>query len=190
MPGRPNAAALAPAGAEPEAGDDAVKLPSISEAAYRFHDSHPFHAPGSRSELNETFTGWLNLIARRYRTQLNEHLRRIGQTQARWDALFWISVAKEGATQSELAERIGVEGPTLVRMLNRLEQEGVVERQGAKDDRRAKTIRMKPAAERALAQIAALSGPFRDELLQDVSDEELQTCLKVLSKVMARLERE
>jgi MarR family transcriptional regulator for hemolysin len=186
MPGRRNAAAAAAEAPH----DEAHKLPSISEAAYRFHDSHPFHARGSRSELNETFTGWLNLIARRYRTRLNEHLRKIGQTQARWDALFWISVAEEGATQSELAERIGVEGPTLVRMLNRLEQEGVVERQLSKGDRRAKTIRMKPAAERALAQIAALSGPLRDDLLQEVSDEELKTCLRVLGKVMARLERE
>ena len=165
-------------------------LPTISEAAWRFHRTHSFHERGSRAEQNESFTGWLNLIARRYRTRLNEQLRKIGQTQARWDALFWISVSDEGATQSALAERIGVEGPTLVRMLNRLEQEGVVERLGAKDDRRAKTIRMKPQAERALAQIAALSGPLRNEILQEVTDEELKICLGVFEKVMARLERE
>jgi len=179
-----------PVRALPSGHAGAPKLPSITEAATRFHISHPFHERGSRAEMNEIFTGWLNLIARRYRTRLNEHLRGIGQTQARWDALFWISVAEEGATQSELAERIGVEGPTLVRMLNRLEQEGVVERRGAKGDRRAKTIRMKPEAERALAQIAELSGPFRNDILQDVDDEELKTCLRALEKVMARLERE
>jgi MarR family transcriptional regulator for hemolysin len=178
--------------AEPphEEPHEAHKLPTISEAAWRFHRTHPFHKRGTRAERNEIFTGWMNLIARRYRTRLNEHLRSVGQTQARWDALFWISVSEEGATQSDLAERIGVEGPTLVRMLNRLEQEGLVERRCSPADRRAKTIRMTPAAEKALAEIAALSGPLRDELLEDITDEELSACLKVFERVMARLERD
>lgn len=165
-------------------------MPTTAEAASRFHSSHRFHEEGSRADLNFQFTGRLNLFARRYRTRLNEALREIGQTQARWDALFWISVSEEGATQSELAERIGVEGPTLVRMLNRLEQEGLVERRGAKGDRRAKTIRMKPAAERALSQIAELSGPFRNDLLQDLSDQDIRTCLSVLDRILARLDRD
>ncbi len=165
-------------------------MPTIAEAANRFHDSHAFHAPGTRSDLNFRFTGRLNLIARRYRTRLNEVLKSIGQTQARWDALFWISVSGDAATQSELAERMGVEGPTLVRMLNTLEQEGLVERQATPGDRRAKTIRLNGGAEAALREIAGLSGPFRDDMLQDIGTEELESCLRVLDKIMARLERE
>jgi MarR family transcriptional regulator for hemolysin len=165
-------------------------MPTIAEAAERFWESHRFHPPGSRAHLNFRFTGRLNLIARRYRTRLNEVLRQIGQSQARWDALFWISVSGEDATQSELAERMGVEGPTLVRMLHKLEEEGLVERRGAAGDRRAKTIRLSAVAEEALARIAELSGPFRDDLLQDISDEDLKVCLSVFDRVMARLERE
>ncbi len=192
MPGR-KMSAVSKAPSKPDddaAGAGAHKMPSVAEAANRFHLSHRFQEPGSRADLNFQFTGRLNLFARRYRTRLNEALREIGQTQARWDALFWISVSEEGATQSELAERIGVEGPTLVRMLNRLEQEGLVERRGAKGDRRAKTIRMKPAAEKALSQIAELSRPFRNDLLQDLSDEEVALCLKVLDRILSRLDRD
>ena len=164
-------------------------MPTTSEAAELFWESHRFHPPGSRSALNFSFTGRLNLIARRYRTRLNEILRQVGQSQARWDALFWISVSGEGATQSALAERIGVEGPTLVSMLHKLEQEGLVERLGAEGDRRAKTIRLSPAAEAALAQIAALSGPFRDTILADITDQELEVCLSVLDRIMQRLDK-
>jgi MarR family transcriptional regulator for hemolysin len=164
-------------------------MPTISEAAELFGESHRYHPPGSRSALNFHFTGRLNLIARRYRVRLNEILRQIGQSQARWDALFWISVSGEGATQRELAERIGVEGPTLVTMLHKLEQEGLVERQGAEGDRRAKTIRLSPAAEEALARIAGLSGPFRDGILADIPEEELKVCLSVLDRIMQRLDR-
>ena len=167
----------------------AQPMPSISEAAELFWESHRFHPPGSREALNFRFTGRLNLIARRYRVRLNEILRQIGHSQARWDALFWISVSGEGATQRQLAERIGVEGPTLVTMLHKLEQEGLVERQGKGGDRRAKTIRLSPAAEAALAQIAALSGPFRDGLLDDISDADLEVCLSVFDRIMQRLDR-
>ena len=166
------------------------KMPTIGQAAELFQQSHGFHPPGSRAALNFRFTGRLNLIARRYRTRLNEVLRQIGQSQARWDALFWISLSSEDATQRDLAERIGVEGPTLVSMLHKLEQEGLVERREAEGDRRAKTIRLSGAAEAALAQIAALSGPFRDELLADIPQEDLQVCLSVFDRLMDRLERE
>jgi MarR family transcriptional regulator for hemolysin len=166
-----------------------VALPTAIEAAELFLKSHRFHAPDSRASLNFRFTGRLNLIARRYRTRLNEVLRQIGQSQARWDALFWISVSEKGATQRELAERIGVEGPTLVTMLHKLEQEGLVERQKVETDGRAKTIRLSAAAEEVLAQIAALSGPFRDSLLADISDEDLRICESVFNRILERLDR-
>ena len=184
-PSRSAAEAAAPAGAR---RGRRRAMPTISEAAELFWESHRFHQPGSRQALNFHFTGRLNLIARRYRSRLNEVLRQIGHSQARWDALFWISVSGEGATQIELAERIGVEGPTLVSMLHKLEQEGLVERQMVEGDKRAKTIRLSPAAEQALAQIAALSGPFRDSLLEDISDEDLQVCMSVLDRIMERLD--
>lgn len=164
-------------------------MPTSIEAAELFTRSHPFHAPGSRAAHNFRFTGRLNLIARRYRTRLNEVLRAIGQSQARWDALFWISVSSEGATQSDLAERIGVEGPTLVAMLHKLEQEGLVERQQVEGDRRAKTIRLSSAGEEALARMAALSGPFRDDILAEIPDADLKVCLKVFDRIMQRLDR-
>ena len=81
---RPKAGAAArPAPTPHEEPHEAHKLPSISEAAWRFHRTHPFHKRGTRAERNEIFTGWMNLIARRYRTRLNEHLRSIGQAAAR-----------------------------------------------------------------------------------------------------------
>ena len=166
------------------------RMPTIADAAELFQSTHKFHSPESKADLNFRFTGRMNLITRRYRTRLNERLNSIGQTQARWEALFWVSVSGDAATQSELAERIGVEGPTLVRMLNRLEQEGLVERKDAPNDRRAKIIRLTPKGEAVIADIVGLSGPFRDDMLQDVSPDEIKICLSVFDRIMTRLERE
>jgi len=164
-------------------------LPPISQAGVLFRSGHHFHEAGSRRELNFIFTGQLTTAARGWRTLLNEHLRQIGQTQARWDALYWVGLADEAASQRDIAERMAVEGPTLVRMLNILESEGLVERKAGASDRRVKTIKLAAKGEAVLADIARLAGPVRDEVMQDITDEELRTCLSVLERILARLDQ-
>ena len=164
-------------------------LPPISQAGALFRSDHPFHAPGSREEMNFIFTGQLTTIARGWRTLLNEHLRRIGQTQARWDALYWVGLADETASQRDLAERMAVEGPTLVRMLNILENEGLVERQTAPSDRRIKTIKLGHKGEEVLAEIAQIARPVRDDVMTDITDEEMKTCLSVFERLLTRLDK-
>ncbi len=73
-------------------------------------------------------------------------------------------------------------------MLHKLEQEGLVERHKAVGDRRAKTIRLTPAAEQVLAEIAGLSSPFRDDLLSEIPDADLELCLSVFDRIMGRLD--
>ncbi len=165
-------------------------LPRITEAGQRFREEHNFHEAGSRRELNFIFTGQLTMVARGWRTLLNESLREIGQTQARWDALYWISLAGDASNQSALAERMAVEGPTLVRMLNKLEEEGLVQRVADPADRRAKTIRLSADAETILARIAQIAGPIRDDVLSDVTEAEMRTCLSVFDRILARLEKD
>ncbi|HEU5003354.1 MAG TPA: MarR family transcriptional regulator [Actinomycetota bacterium] len=70
-----------------------------------------------------------------------------------------------GLSQREIAERIGVEGPTLVRHLDRLEKEGLIQRQRDAADRRVTRILVTKAGEehhRRLAEVAAdMEGQLR-----------------------------
>ena len=52
-------------------------MPTTSEAAELFWESHRFHPPGSREALNFHFTGRLNLISRRYRTRRSTSFSRV-----------------------------------------------------------------------------------------------------------------
>lgn len=92
--------------------------------------------------------------------------------------------------QGELAHRLEVEGPTLVRLLDQMEAAGLVERRPDPDDQRAKVIHPTDVgtatAERALPVVAAM----RAALLADVTDDELATCLDVLRRLAAAVEQD
>lgn len=130
----------------------------------------------------------LGRLSRRWRTRLDERLRQTGLTQARWIVLLQLSRA--GAmSQRELADRIGVEGPTLVRVLDKLEDQGLVTRRACGDDRRVKRIDLTPAARPVLDEITRISTQLRQELLADVPGEDIERALQVLKIIGDRLEK-
>jgi MarR family transcriptional regulator, transcriptional regulator for hemolysin len=163
-------------------------LPTLSEAhAYFMSAFGP--ADNAVPDLNVFLTRKIMRFARRWRAIANEHLAAIGQTQARWEALYWIAVSRGGATQRELAECVGIEEPTLVRMLHRLEQEGLVERRSSQADRRTKTIVLTKAAEPHLKQMSGVIDKLREDVLRNLKPEEIDICVDVLDRMLERLER-
>lgn len=128
------------------------------------------------------------LISRRWRARLDERLRHTGLTQARWLALLELWKNPPALTQRELAERVGVEGPTLVRQLDELQRQGLIERCPVEGDRRANNVRLTPSAQPLIDELMAIADELRAELLQGVSDDELAQVLDVLRRVSARLD--
>ena len=96
----------------------------------------------------EAFAPLLHGTARAWRLKLDERLKPLGLSQARWRTLLHLSRAAHPVTQAELAERLGVEEPTLVNLLHRLEQAGWVKRVNSAEDRRCKTVKLQPRARR------------------------------------------
>jgi len=129
----------------------------------------------------------LGRVSRRWRTRLDERLKHTGQTQARWMALLQLSRSGP-VSQRELAERVGVEGPTLVRLLDNLEEQGLIERQACEDDRRVKLVHLTPAADPVLKEITRISAELRHELLADVPQEKLRIAHEVMKLIGDRLE--
>jgi MarR family transcriptional regulator for hemolysin len=163
-------------------------LPSLS-AAHAFFMNAFGPAEMAAPDVNVFLTRKIMRFARRWRAMANEHLSRIGHTQARWEALYWIAVSQGGATQRELAECVGIEEPTLVRMLHRLEQEGLVERRASQADRRTKTIVLTKAAEPHLKAMSGVIDKLRVDVLRNLSDDEIKQTVDVLDRMLERLER-
>ncbi len=137
----------------------------------------------------ETFGPLLHGTARAWRLKLDQRLKPMGLSQAKWRTLLHLSVAPRRLTQSEIAARLGIEEPTLVTLLHRLERDGWVERKHSPDDRRCKIVHLGWRARGVIAQINQTANELRQELLANIPQPELRTCIRVLTQIYRRAEK-
>jgi MarR family transcriptional regulator for hemolysin len=130
----------------------------------------------------------LHGTARAWRLKLDARLKPMGLSQAKWRTLLHLSLADQILTQAEVASSLGIEEPTLVNLLHRLERGGWVMRRNAAHDRRCKTVHLGKRAHRVIAQINATAAELRHELMADIPKAELQTCMNVLARIRDRAE--
>ncbi|WP_407315778.1 transcriptional regulator SlyA [Pseudomonas sp. nanlin1] len=126
-------------------------------------------------------------MSRGWRAELDRRLAGLGLSQARWLVLLHLARFEESPTQRELAQSVGVEGPTLARLLDSLETQGLVARQAVVEDRRAKKITLCPPALPLIEQIETVANALRTELLEGISDEELRVATHVHTRILANL---
>lgn len=90
-----------------------------------------------------------------------------------------------GVRQVTLAGHVGIEGPSLVRLLDQLEAAGLLERRDDPEDRRAKTLWLTPEGRRLVQRIERVLKQLRDKVLREVSDEEIAAALRVFQAIEA-----
>jgi MarR family transcriptional regulator, transcriptional regulator for hemolysin len=137
----------------------------------------------------DAFGPLLHGTARAWRLRLDERLKPMGLSQAKWRTLIHLSVAPGPLTQAEIASHLGIEEPTLVTLLHRLEGDRWVSRKSAAHDRRCKTVHLAPRAQRVIEQIKAAAFKLRHELLDDISPAELRICMRVLDRIRQKAEK-
>lgn len=144
--------------------------------------------PSDRSDLQYEVVFKLALVSRRFRARFAERVKSSSQTEARWSALYQLAREPRGLIQSELAERMGIQGPTLVRLLDALEAHGLVRRLSTPEDRRAKRVMIQPAGERMVGEVDTIAAQLRDDAFAGVTTEELLVTLRVLEKLGVTLD--
>ncbi|MNE58363.1 Transcriptional regulator SlyA [compost metagenome] len=127
--------------------------------------------------------------SRAWRAELDRRLSHLGLSQARWLVLLHLARNTNVPTQRELAQSVGVEGPTLARLLDGLESQGLVRRLAVAEDRRAKHIALTPKADVLIADIENIAANVRNDVLSGISEEEVALCQRILSRILANLEK-
>jgi len=117
---------------------------------------------------------------------INERLRESDVSHSQWRVVLEVSRSASPMTQSALAAELGVESPTMVRLLDRLAEKGWIAREPCPDDRRARYVRLTPRAQRLAEELEVVVGDVRRELLQDLRVGELAASIDALAKVEAR----
>ncbi|MDX9667478.1 MarR family transcriptional regulator [Pseudomonas sp. P5_152] len=128
-------------------------------------------------------------MSRGWRAELDRRLAGLGLSQARWLVLLHLARFEDAPTQRELAQSVGVEGPTLARLLDSLESQGLVQRQAVVEDRRAKKIVLCDTARPLIEQIETIANALRQELFEGVDEADLALCMRVHGRILANLEK-
>jgi len=123
---------------------------------------------------------------RALRKALDSELGQYGITFAQWQVL--AGLALEGETsQVKLAELIGVEGPTLVRILDRMEQKGWIRRKVSLRDRRQKLISPTKKVEGVWKKMTECAHGVRDGAVKGISAKDVANLQKLLKKIRENL---
>ncbi|HEY5166005.1 MAG TPA: MarR family transcriptional regulator [Acidimicrobiia bacterium] len=101
---------------------------------------------------------------------LNEH----GASLTTW-AVLRSTEHEDGLSQRELASRMSIESPTLVRHLDRLEDEGLVVRRRDAQDRRVVRVGLTPAGHRRYAELRDVAANVDSQLRSLLDDDEIAT---------------
>jgi len=128
----------------------------------------------------------LHDIARLLRKRYDRRARTLGLSRAQWQVLAHLH-RHEGIHQQGLAEVLEIEGVTLGRLVQKLEEAGWVERRPDPSDRRARRLYTTPKVAPVLERMWALGETTREEALAGLDEAERQHLMDSLVKVRGNI---
>jgi MarR family transcriptional regulator for hemolysin len=140
------------------------------------------------TDIEERFSGALHNTSRAWRQALDRRLKYLGVSQASWMTIAVAAKARLPLSQSELADRLAVEGATMVAMVDRLVKAGLVVREPSTTDRRVKRVVLTPAGNLLYDKVREQAAAFRKELLAKMDPKKLLVATEFLEGLQAVIE--
>lgn len=137
-------------------------------------------------DFDQSVGYWVISAAHLYQRVLNEELAPCGITFRQCQTLGYLAL--DGPlSQTQLAERMGIEPPTLVGILDRMERDGWIRRDSCAEDRRKKLIFPTDEAEPVWSTIVACAKRVRDRATAGLTGQQLETLKSLLQVVRDNL---
>jgi len=133
--------------------------------------------------IDERFAAALHSTARSWRIGLDRRLKFLGLGQAGWTTIAVVAKAGKPMSQTELANAVGVEGATMVTMLDRLVRDGLVGRQPSTTDRRIKLVSLTQAGLALYGKVRVEADAYRRELLAGIDNAALKQATLLLERI-------
>lgn len=125
-------------------------------------------------------------VARMLRTYGDQRARQFGISRAQWAVLVRLD-RSEGFKQSELAEILDLQPISLTRLLDRLAENGLIERRADPNDRRANRLYLLPAARPLLEQLSKLGADMMETVLDGIDNKANERLLRDLRAIKDNL---
>jgi MarR family transcriptional regulator for hemolysin len=122
-------------------------------------------------------------LARVWRRKADQTLSAHGLSEATAHPLLILSRGGPNVRQGVLAEEMGLEGPSVVRLIDLLAAEGMVERREDPTDRRAKMLHLTDLGEAKADEIKRVMWRLRADLMKGISPDELAVTFDVLRRI-------
>jgi MarR family transcriptional regulator, transcriptional regulator for hemolysin len=132
------------------------------------------------SDPEERFSDALHSTSRSWRQAVDRRLKYLGVSQASWMTIAIAARSAQPLSQSELADKLAVEGATMVAMIDRLVKAGLVVRETSTKDRRVKRVLLTPAGLQLYEKVKTVGAALRIELLAHIDKKKLQAATELL----------
>ena len=150
------------------------------------------HEPGNyiagMPEPERNFGFLVHDVARLLRTVYDRRTRALGLTRSQWWVLNHLYL-DDGISQTELADVLDVEKPSLGRLLDRLEAKDWVERRSDPNDRRVKRVHLTPRVAPLVRELRAIAADLRGEALEGLDERDREQFLATLLLIKGNLLR-
>ncbi|WP_101478024.1 MarR family winged helix-turn-helix transcriptional regulator [Candidatus Nitrosotalea bavarica] len=135
-------------------------------------------------DLNDSI-GMLIALASKSQERLAdlEMRKQLGLTPAHWRVILALNIS-DGLTQKELADKIYVDGSTLVPVIDKMEQNGLVERRADPNDRRMNRIFLTKKSESTVDSITLIVLQLRKMIYRGISGDEINSTRKILATMI------
>jgi MarR family transcriptional regulator for hemolysin len=125
----------------------------------------------------------LAYLTRRWRKVLDAEFQSSGLTDATWRPLLHLHVLGENVRQKDLAASLGLEGPSLVRLIDTLVTRGFIERTEDARDRRAKILRITPDGLNQVVRIRQTVAGLEERLFSPLNNEEILQLTSLIQRL-------
>jgi DNA-binding MarR family transcriptional regulator len=128
----------------------------------------------------------LHEVARLLKRRFEQKAKGLGLTRSQWQTLVYLNI-HEGIHQAKLADILEIESITLVRILDKLEARGLIERRQHPSDRRIWQLYLREAARPLITEMQKIGDTTRAEALAGVSDKDRAVLLQILKTMKGNL---
>ena len=135
-----------------------------------------------RENLDRNFGFLLHDVSRLMRTVFDRRGRDLGLTRSQWWVLTML-YAKEGVTQSELADFMDLEKPTLGRLLDRMQEKHWIERRPDSLDRRVNRLYLTEKVQEIMRALRKTAADVRKDALGDLAELDRENFIDTLIKI-------
>ncbi|MGE8541420.1 MarR family winged helix-turn-helix transcriptional regulator [Acinetobacter sp. ANC 3813] len=143
----------------------------------------------THSELDQLrFAGLASLVARTWRKTIDSRLEKYELTEATWLPLVYLSRVNKPIRQKDLASMLSLDSSSVVRVLNQLEQNGLIERVPEEHDRRAKATSITAQGREIVEHLEQMSQSLEDEIKSRLDPHNFQIAREVLESLVLILD--